>query len=63
MSHRRLDPELGWVKACSACGEDWPVDDEFYWFQNRRLSDGTIVRQPHSLCRACWLERYRTVVA
>ena len=56
---QRHDPELGWVKPCSGCGEEWPVDETFYYFQYRRRADGSVRRQPTSRCIACWLERYR----
>jgi hypothetical protein len=56
---RRYDPELGWVKSCSGCHEEWPVDEDFYWFQARTRADGTVVKQPNPRCKACWLERYR----
>lgn len=62
MNRRRWDPELGWVKPCSGCGEDWPIDAEFYWMQRKPRKNGYAL-QPTSLCRACWLERYRGATA
>ena len=26
----RIDPELGPMRTCPACREEWPLDDEFY---------------------------------
>ncbi len=44
------DPELGRVRLCRGCGETWPVDDEFWFFQ-----DGKVMGR----CKACWSERIR----
>lgn len=49
---RREDPELGVVKRCTACGEEWPLDTEFY-YQHR--NKGRV--KFYSKCRACWSER------
>lgn len=37
------DPELGPMKTCTRCREDWPDDGEFY-------------HKGQKWCRACWLE-------
>lgn len=50
----RDDPELGTVRRCTRCGEEWPLDEEFYYYQvrhGRRVSS--------AWCRACWSERSR----
>ena len=47
----RDDPELGTVRLCRGCGEEWPVDGEF-WFFDR---DGRVLGR----CKACWSERNR----
>ena len=26
----RIDPELGPVRTCRKCGEEWPLDEEFF---------------------------------
>jgi hypothetical protein len=43
------DPELGTVRYCRGCGETWPLDDEFWYFDKR----GHVLGR----CRACWSER------
>jgi hypothetical protein len=47
----RVDPELGVVRRCTSCGEEWPRDREFWYFQGT----GKII----SWCRACYSERNR----
>ena len=42
-SKLRVDPELGVVRYCSRCNEDWPADDEFFY-------------RGRTMCRACTLE-------
>ena len=44
----RVDPILGLVRLCRGCGEEWPVDDEFFFFQRGRVM---------GRCKACWSER------
>jgi hypothetical protein len=46
-----IDPELGKVRLCRGCGETWPRDDEFFYFDAR----GKVMGH----CRACWSERKR----
>jgi hypothetical protein len=43
--------ELGIERLCGGCGEWWPKDDTF-WFFDRR---GKVLGR----CRACWSERRR----
>ncbi len=45
----REDPELGTVRLCRRCGETWPKDDEFWYFDAKGIVMGH--------CRACWSER------
>ncbi len=47
--------DLGWVRLCRRCNEEWPIDEEFWYFQNKR---GRRVVMGH--CRACWSERDRS---
>jgi hypothetical protein len=47
---RRDDPELGPVRLCRGCGEEWPVDAEFWFFTGGKVM---------GRCRACWSERVR----
>lgn len=39
--------ELGPEARCSKCRDWWPIDREFFYFQN----DG----KPHSWCKACYV--------
>ena len=50
--HRRDDPLLGPVKVCTSCGEEWPLDTEFFYQQ--RVGEN---RRFYAKCRACWSER------
>lgn len=45
----RDDPELGRMRLCRGCDEEWPKDPEF-WFYDRH---GTI----YGNCRACESDR------
>lgn len=45
------DDELGLVRLCRCCGETWPKDGEFWYFDRA----GKIMGH----CRACWSERNR----
>ena len=54
----RDDPELGRERLCRTCGEWWPEDDEFYYFQTRKGVHRT-TRQAYPYCRACWADRHR----
>jgi hypothetical protein len=47
----RMDPELGLVRVCTRCRDEWPLDSEFF---PRGQVDGF-----HSWCRACWAEYSR----
>lgn len=47
--------DLGIVRLCRRCGEEWPVDDEFWFFQERRGR-----RRVLGHCKACWSERDRS---
>lgn len=47
----RQDPILGLVRLCRGCGEEWPKDEEFWYFDR----DGRVLGR----CRACWSERRR----
>ena len=49
-SASRHDPELGEVRRCTNCHEDWPLDEEFWYFGNR--GDG--VELTSSKCKACY---------
>lgn len=44
------DPELGPLRRCSVCGEDWPLDEEFWMPQRhpRSVNDRWMSR-----CRGC----------
>lgn len=64
----RLDPELGLEKRCNVCGDWWPLDEEFWYFQTfpagstyttrgRTYVRKTEVRHVYSRCRACWADR------
>lgn len=46
----RIDEELGLVRLCRGCDEEWPKDKEFWYMR----PDGVNVA---SLCRACHSER------
>lgn len=43
--HWRVDDELGLMRFCTGCGEDWPADESFFYPRGWR-------------CRACVLEDY-----
>lgn len=49
----RLDPELGVVRLCRRCGEEWPLDEEFWLPQRHPRSAND---RWHNWCRACRLE-------
>lgn len=57
----RDDPELGQVKQCTWCREEWPADAEFFYTQIRRRSDGSTWTQLSSRCKACWNETRKRV--
>lgn len=46
-----VDPELGVVRLCNRCLEEWPRDDEFWFF----TAAGKVLGH----CKACWSERSR----
>lgn len=66
---RRTDPVLGPVKVCTGCGEEWPLDPEFFYVHTVR--PGTYRRggreyvrtrswtRFYAKCRACWADRNR----
>jgi hypothetical protein len=47
--------DLGIVRLCRKCEEEWPVDDEFWFFQVRRGK-----RHVMGYCKACWSDRDRS---
>jgi hypothetical protein len=49
----RIDPELGRVRLCGRCQEEWPRDREFWFFK----ANGNVL----GYCKACWSERRRKV--
>jgi hypothetical protein len=51
MTTAEFDPILGEVRLCRGCGETWPLDSEFYWFDRNG--------KPLGRCKACWSERVR----
>jgi hypothetical protein len=51
----REDPELGAVRLCRGCGDEWPLDEEFWYFHLNRHGK----RQVMGRCRACWSDRKR----
>lgn len=44
--------ELGMERLCRRCGEWWPVDASFWYFDRK----GNVMGR----CRACWSERNRS---
>jgi hypothetical protein len=46
MTRETRQTELGEEVKCAKCGDFWPADKEFFYFQ----SDG----RPHSYCKACY---------
>ncbi len=51
----RIDRILGLVRYCARCGEWWPRDAEFWYFDR----DGKVM----SYCRACWADRREAMKA
>ena len=49
----RIDPELGPVRRCLGCGEEWPFDAEFW-----HLVDGKLDKRWPARCIACGLDYY-----
>ena len=47
-----MQTELGIERLCAGCGEWWPEDDEFWYYQRGRII---------GRCRACWSEREKGV--
>jgi hypothetical protein len=43
------DEEIGTVRLCQGCGEDWPLDGEFWYFDAKGYVMGH--------CKACWADR------
>ena len=52
-TRERLDPFLGLVRLCVRCGEEWPRDGAFWYFDKA----GKVMGH----CKACWSERKRRV--
>lgn len=52
----RVDPEIGLVRLCRGCGEEWPKDDEFFFIKKSGPQAGNVMGN----CKACWSERNRT---
>lgn len=52
----RIDPELGVVRRCRICGEEWPLDGEFFG----SIGPG---RNRRSTCRACRMDSVRLAQA
>lgn len=44
----RTDTILGRVRFCNWCKEDWPLDEEFWYFDREGKVQGR--------CKACWVE-------
>ena len=44
--------DLGVVRLCRKCNEEWPVDGDFWYFDAR----GKVMGH----CKACWSDRDRT---
>lgn len=55
MNRVRLDAELGAVRYCPRCDEEWPLDAEF-WHWRKASREG---RGPIALCRCCLQENRR----
>jgi hypothetical protein len=49
----RDDPELGVVRLCGACGEEWPFDSEFW-----HITDGRLDKRWPRRCIACCNDYY-----
>lgn len=49
-----IETEIGTERLCRGCGEFWPIDDDFWYFQDRGGRRVVMGR-----CRACWSERSR----
>lgn len=47
----RDDPELGLVRLCGSCGEEWPFDAEFWHMRDGKLHPAWLPR-----CIACCQE-------
>lgn len=48
-----IDTELGTERLCRGCGEFWPLDETFWYFQRGKVMGN---------CRACWADRSRAIV-
>lgn len=44
--NERDDTILGRVRLCTTCKEDWPLDEEFWYFDRK----GKVLGR----CKACW---------
>jgi hypothetical protein len=49
----RDDPELGLVRRCSACAEEWPFDAEFW-----HILEGKLDKRWPARCIACCLDYF-----
>jgi hypothetical protein len=49
----REDDVLGTVRLCRGCGEEWPLDDEFWYFHQDRHGKTRVMGR----CKACWSDR------
>lgn len=56
---RYIETELGTEKLCIECQEHWPLDDEFWYFENRKTKTQGVVRRALSVCKCCYIPRYK----
>ena len=49
----RVDDELGPVRVCPVCHEEWPWDGEFFLPAKYRADGAPVLRR---ICRACFLD-------
>jgi hypothetical protein len=49
----REDPELGLVRMCPECRDEWPFDGEFWHIRDGKLDGNRPAR-----CRACCVDYY-----
>ena len=54
----RTDPELGTVRRCARCREEWPLDETFWYARKTPRKDrGPAGNEWYTYCRACENER------
>lgn len=58
-TQRYIETELGTEKLCIECQEYWPMDDEFWYFENRKTKKQGVVRRAISVCKCCYIPRYK----